>query len=179
MAEQTLSLLEKVAFLKSVDILSQIPTEALAQMAETGREMHYDAGDSIFREGEPNQGAFLVVDGLVEIRRGRALDSVRGPGLGFGELALAEGEPHAFSAIAIKHTHLLNLSNEDFFETMLEYPEVGLAMVRTMAKRVSELGQRVHDLEGQIAHLNAALSQAGVQAGQYQSGAYRRPEGLK
>jgi CRP/FNR family cyclic AMP-dependent transcriptional regulator len=177
--EQTLSLLEKVAFMKSVDILSQIPTEALAQMAETGRELHFEAGEVIFREGEPNRGAFLVVDGLVEIRKGRALDSVRGSGIGFGELALSEGEPHMFSAVAIRHTHVLNISNEDFFETMLEYPEVGLAMVRTFAKRVSELAQRVHDLEGQIAHLNAALGQAGVQAGQYQSGAYRRPEGLK
>jgi len=34
---------------------------------------------------------------LIEIRKGRALDGVRTPGEGFGELSLDEGEPHTFT----------------------------------------------------------------------------------
>jgi CRP/FNR family cyclic AMP-dependent transcriptional regulator len=177
--DETLSLMEKTAFLKSVEMLSSIPTEALAQLAARGKELHYDAGQVIFREGDVNRGVFLVIDGLVEIRKGRALDTVRGSGLGFGELALSEGEPHTTTAVATQHTHLLNLTNEEFFETMLDYPEVGLAMVRTLAMRLTELGARVHDLEGQVAHLNATLKRSGVEIPLYQSGTYTRPEGLE
>jgi len=174
--EETLSTLEKTAFLKSTETFASIPTEILAQLADRGRELRYDAGEVIFSEGDPNSGAYMVVDGLIELRKGRALDGVRGPGLGFGELSLAEGEPHTFTAVATQDTHLLNVSNEILFDTMLDYPEVGAGMVRSLGKRVSELAQRVHDLEGQIAHLAATLRSTGVEAPRYVSGAYRRPQ---
>lgn len=174
--DETLTLIEKTAFLKSTDMFSSIPTEVLAQLAARGREIHFDAGQTIFRQGDPSSGAYMVVEGLVEIRKGRALEGVRGPGLGFGELALAEGEPHTFTAVAVDHTHVLNVSNEVFFDTMLDYPEIGVGMVRALGKRISEQAQRLHDLEGQIAHLNATLRGAGVEAQPYASGAYRRPD---
>jgi CRP/FNR family cyclic AMP-dependent transcriptional regulator len=174
--EETLTLIEKTAFLKTTDLFATVPTEMLAQLAARAREMHFDAGQTIFREGDINSGAYLIVDGLVEIRKGRALDGVRGPGSGFGELALGEGEPHSFSAVANHHTHVLNVSNETLFDTMLDYPEVGVAMVRVLAKRVTEIAQRVHDLEGQVAHLAATLKRSGVETPAYVSGAYRRPE---
>lgn len=173
--EETLTLIEKTAFLKGLAMFARVPTEMLAQLAARTRELHFDAGQVIFREGEANRGLYMVVDGLVEIRKGRALDGVRGPGLGFGELALGEGEPHQSTAVATDHTHALNVPNEAFFETMLDFPEVGVAMVRVLAAHVIELGQRIHDLEGKIAHLNAALRQAGAEAPIYQSGAVRRP----
>jgi CRP-like cAMP-binding protein len=172
--EATLTILERTAFLKSTEVFASIPTDVLAQIAARGREMHFDAGQTIFREGEPDTGAHLVIEGLVEFRRGRALEGVRGSGMGFGELALAEGEPHTFSAVAAQHTHILTISNEIFFDTMLDYPEIGVAMVRILARRLSEMAQRVHDLEGQIAHLASTLSNAGVATPQYVSGNYPR-----
>jgi len=174
--EETLTLIEKTAFLKSVEMFASIPTEVLAQLAARAKETHFDHGAVIFRQGDVNTGVYFVVDGLVEIRKGRALEGVRSPGLGFGELALDEGEPHQFTAVATQHTHVLNVSNDTFFDTMLDYPEVGVAMVRVLAKRITDLGQRVHDLEGKIAHLNAALQSAGVEAPAYQSGGFRRPD---
>lgn len=174
--DETLTVIEKTAFLKSVDMFSHVPTEVLAQLATRATEIHFEAGKVVFREGESNRGVYMMVDGLVEIRKGRALEGVRGPGMGFGELALGEGEPHQFTAVAAIHSHVLNVSNETFFDTMLDYPEVGVSMVRILARQITELGQRVHDLEGKIAHLNAALKGAGVEVSAYQSGAFRRPD---
>lgn len=174
--QETLTLIEKTAILKTSALLRPVPTEVLAQLAARGREIHYDAGAVIFREGDPNQGVFLIVEGMVEVRKGRALDSMRHAGEGFGEMGLNEGEPHQFTAIASTHTHVLSVSNEDFFETVLDYPEVGLAMLRGFGKRMAELAQRIHHLEGQVAHLSAALNSAGVQPPLYQSGAYPRPD---
>ncbi|TMQ71330.1 MAG: cyclic nucleotide-binding domain-containing protein [Candidatus Eisenbacteria bacterium] len=173
--DEMLTIIERTAFLKGTEIFASIPTEVLAQLAGRGREIHFGAGETIFREGDPNSGAYMVVEGLVEIRKGRALDGVRTPGEGFGELSLMEGEPHNFTAVASEHTHVLNVSNEVLFDTILDYPEVGVGMVRSMGKRVTELVQRVHDLEGQIAHLAATLRSSGVEAPTYVSGAYRRP----
>ena len=173
---ETLTLIEKTAIMKASPLLKTVPTEALAQLAARGKEIHYDAGEVIFREGEANTGVYMIVEGLVEVRKGRALDSMRNENQGFGEIGLNEGEPHEFSAIAYTHTHVLNISNEDFFETILDYPEVGLAMLRGFAKRMAELAQRIHHLEGQVAHLSSTLKTAGVQPPSYQSGAYPRPD---
>jgi CRP/FNR family cyclic AMP-dependent transcriptional regulator len=174
--EETLTLMEKTAFLKTTDLFATVPTEMLAQVAARARELHFDAGQVIFRAGDVNSGAYLVVDGLVEMRKGRALDGVRGAGSGFGELALGEADPHTFTAVASNHTHVLNVSNEILFDTMLDYPEVGIAMVRVLAKRLADVAQRVHDLEGQVAHLAATLKSQGVEAPTYVSGIYKRPE---
>ncbi len=174
--EETLTVIERTAFLKGTEMFASIPTETLAQLAARAHEQHYEAGATLFNEGDPNSGAFMVVEGLVEIRKGRALDGVRTPGEGFGELGLAEGEPHTFTAIATEPSLVLNVSNETLFDTMLDYPEVGIGMVRAIGKRVSELALRVHDLEGQIAHLAATLRTQGVEAPTYISGAYRRPQ---
>jgi CRP-like cAMP-binding protein len=173
---ETLTLIEKTAILKTSGLLASLPTEALARLASRGREIHVDAGQIIFREGDPNRGGFLVVEGLVEIRKGRALVSMRQAGDSFGELALSEGEPHEFTATATDHTHVLNISNEDLFDTILDYPEVGLDLLRSFARRLTELAQRIHHLEGHVAHLSASLKSAGVQPGTYQSGAYARPD---
>ena len=72
--EDTLTIIERTAFLKGTEMFASIPTETLAQLAGRGRELHFDAGATIFREGEPNSGAYMVVEGLIEIRKGRALD---------------------------------------------------------------------------------------------------------
>ena len=174
--EPALTILERTAFLKTTEVFASIPTDVLAQIAAHGRELHFDTGQTIFRQGEPNTGVYIVVEGLVEFRKGRALEGIRRSGLGFGELALGEGEPHTFTAVAAEHTHVLNISNDVFFDAMLDNPEIGVAMVRMMAKRLSEAAQRVHDLEGQIAHLAATLRQAGVETPQYVSGDYPRIE---
>lgn len=174
--EETLTLIEKTAFLRGVELFTGVPSETLAQLADRTRELRFEAGQVIFREGEANRGVYMVVDGLVEIRKGRALDGVRGPGFGFGELALGEGEPHQITAVATLPTHVLNVSSDAFFETMIDFPEVAVAMVRVLAAQLGEMAQRLHDLEGKIAHLNAALKDAGAEAPMYQSGAFRRPD---
>ena len=114
--EDTLTVIEKTAFLKGTELFASIPTEVLAQLAARGRELHFDAGQTIF----------------------------------------VEGEPHTFSAVATQHTHVLNVSNDVLFDTIIDYPEVGVGMVRALSKRVSELAQRVHDLEDEIAQPAAA-----------------------
>ena len=167
---------ETLTLLKGIELFAGVPTELLGQLAGRTIEQRFEAGKMIFREGTPNTGLYMVVEGLVEVRRGRALDSVSGPGVGFGEMSLAEGEPHKTTTTATIDTHVLNVSSEAFFETMVDAPELAIAVTRYLAAHIAEQAQRIHDLEGKIAHLNAALKDAGAEAPIYQSGAFRRPD---
>src|SRR2546422_3080524 len=159
----TLTLVERTAFLKSMRMLSSIPLEALAELAGRAREIHCAPGDVVFREGDPNRGTFFVVDGLLEQRRGRALLAVFRPGSAIGELWLEEGEPHESRLVALQPSHLLNIDREDVREGVLEYPEFGAALVQALARRIHELNGRVLELERTIALLHGRLTEAGIE----------------
>jgi CRP-like cAMP-binding protein len=161
--DETLTLIEKTAFLSSLPVLASVPTEALAQLAAQTREEHYDAGATLFREGEPNSGAYLVVDGMIELRKGRALVRMLGPGQTFGELFSREGAPHAYSAAATRHSHVLNITLENVFDAMLDYPEFGVGMVRVIAKRNYELIERMLELETMLGRFHDQLKKAGIE----------------
>lgn len=161
--EATLTLIEKTAYLKNSNILSAMPIEGLAQLAAHAREIHLEEGEFAYRQGDLNRGVFHVVDGLVEVGQDSAIHTLRTGGEGFGELSLAEGETHHTFARALTHTHVLNVSNEEMFETILDFPEVGLALLRFMSVRVIETGRRVVYLEEQIAKLNRILRSHGIE----------------
>ena len=87
--EETLTLIEKTAFLRSIPLLASIPTEPLAELAGRAREIHSDAGEVLFQEGDPDRGTYVVIDGLLQLRRGRSVVRVLKSGMAFGELWLA------------------------------------------------------------------------------------------
>jgi len=160
--EETLTLIEKTAFLKGIPVMSSIPTEALADLAARAREIHCDAGQVLFEEGDEDRGAFLVVDGTLEQRKGRALVRVVKSGGAVGELWLEAGETHHYTLVATDHTHVLNVTREDVVEAMHDFPEFGVAMVRGFAKTVHELTGRVLELENLVARIHASLRASGL-----------------
>jgi CRP-like cAMP-binding protein len=162
-SEPLLTLVEKTAFLKSVPVLSAIPTEPLAELASRAREVVADPGEVLFRVGDPNQGAYLVLQGMLQLRRGDAVVRVLGAGMAFGELWRSDGAPHEYEMIAIETTHALNFTSDDVFEAMHEYPEFGVAMVQAFALRVHEVTSRVLDLENVIARLTEELHRHGIE----------------
>ena len=62
-----LSTVEKVLFLKSIDLFSQIPGEDLAAIALISSEESRDQADGIFAEGESGDALYLVIDGKVRV----------------------------------------------------------------------------------------------------------------
>ena len=161
--DETLTLIEKTAFLKSVDLLTSIPTEALAELAARAQEIHCDPGDVLFGEGDSNRGTFLVVDGLIEIRKGSALIRMLRERMVFGELFLDHDEPHQYTAIASQHSHVLNLQSHDVVDGMLDFPEFGVAVARSLALRINQLTARVLELEKLLDRFHSALREAGLE----------------
>lgn len=164
--QETLTLIEKTAFLSTLPVLASVPTEALAQLGSQAREIHFDAGDALFSEGDPNTGVVLVVDGLIELRKGRALVRMLGTGQTFGELFARDGEGHVYTAVATQHTHILKISLDNVFDAMLDFPEFAVGMVRGLAIRNDELIRRLLGLEEMLGRFHAQLRAAGIEPGE-------------
>jgi len=61
---------EKVLFLKSIDLFRGLPGEELAQIAEIAEEVPVDAEGHVFSEGDPGDSLYIVVEGKVRVFRG-------------------------------------------------------------------------------------------------------------
>ena len=131
-----LSTVEKVLFLKSIDLFSQIPGEDLAQVALIATEEAREQGEEIFAEGEAGDALYLVLDGKVRVHRGDRQIAELGERECFGEMAILDASPRSATVTAVKDTNLIKISREDFQEIMAEKPEIALGIIKVLSHRL-------------------------------------------
>ncbi|MEI8092657.1 MAG: cyclic nucleotide-binding domain-containing protein [Spirochaetales bacterium] len=101
----------------------------------------FQAGDVIFREGEPGENMYIVLDGEVEILKqagggsSKVLATV-GKGAFFGEMALIEDRPRSASAVATTEGRLLVMSDALLDSYIVTNPEFAAKMIRNLAQRL-------------------------------------------
>lgn len=155
----TMTLIEKTVFLKSLDVLAEVPTEALAQLAARAVEVRRAGGDVLFREGDEDQGLFMVAEGELELRKAGLVVRRLTEGMTHGELFLGEGqESHQYTAVARRDALLLNLPRGEVMDALLEYPEIGVAMVKELSQRLHKVTQRLIDVEAELKQRGSAAA---------------------
>lgn len=65
-----LTTVEKVIFLKDIDIFEFTSTEDLAHIAAITDEVEFQAKETIFEEGEISDAMYMVIEGKVRLTRG-------------------------------------------------------------------------------------------------------------
>src|SRR5579872_3528413 len=99
-----LSTVEKVLFLKSIYLFSQIPGEDLAQVALISTEETREMNDEVFTEGEFGDALYLVLDGKVRVHRQDRVIAELGERECFGEMALLDAAPRSATVTALADT---------------------------------------------------------------------------
>ncbi len=133
-----ISTVEKVLFLKSIDLFSQIPGEDLAQVALISTEESRDAGDEIFAEGEAGDALYLVLDGRVRVHKADRMIAELGERECFGEMALLDAAPRSATVTTLTDVRLLRISREDFQEIMSEKPEIAAGIIKVLVRRLRD-----------------------------------------
>jgi CRP/FNR family transcriptional regulator, cyclic AMP receptor protein len=131
-----LSTVEKVLFLKSIDLFSQIPGEDLAQVALIATEETREQGEEIFAEGEAGDALYLVLDGRVRVHRQEKVIAELGERECFGEMAILDAAPRSATVTALDDSRLLKISREDFQEIMSEKPEIAIGIIKVLSGRL-------------------------------------------
>lgn len=131
-----ISTVEKVLFLKSIDLFSQIPGEDLSQIAQITDEVRFEEGDEIFHEGDPGDTLYFVIDGRVRVHRGPIELAVLGERQVFGEMALLDSEPRSASVSAISDVTLLKITRDDFNEILVEKAEIAQGVIKVLTRRL-------------------------------------------
>ncbi len=134
-----ISTVEKVLFLKSIDLFSQIPGEDLAQIAQITDEVHFEEGDELFREGDPGDTLYFVIEGEVRVSKGGNELALLGERQVFGEMALLDSEPRSASIVSLSRLTLLRIARDDFNEILAEKTEIAQGVIKVLTRRLRHM----------------------------------------
>jgi CRP-like cAMP-binding protein len=133
--ETHLSTIEKILFLKSVDIFAHTTIEELGRIATLTQEVRFKAGETIFREGEPVEALYLVLKGRVMVEKSGVKIREIGEKETFATVAALDLEPAAHTVKALEPLHALKLNALDFHEILAQ----DYALVRSVFRVLSRL----------------------------------------
>lgn len=129
----SLTIVDKARLLRGVPLLSEIPTEVLADLATLATVQRIDDDTRLFGEGDPADAFYVVIEGGISgARNGRRVFRV-GPGHEVGALAVLDDGPRAFSARAERASMLLRVGAEDFLYLLEQYPALARGVIRHLS----------------------------------------------
>lgn len=133
--KMAMTTLEKVLFLKSIPLFTNIPGETLAQVAPIAHEVRHAEGDTFIRAGESGDCLYVVVDGEVEVWSAEETIAEVGSRAIIGELAVLTDRPRNADCIAGSDLLMLRIGKEDFWELLEEHPELSTGILRQVIDR--------------------------------------------
>jgi len=140
--ENNLTTIEKVIFLKSVDIFEHATIEQLGRIAGLTEEVHFEPGEIIFNEGEPGDSFYLLLSGRVFIERNsNALRQMKEKEA-FGTLEVLDFHPRATTAKAADQVRALKLNGQEFHDLLsldIEMVEAVFRMLCGLVRRILTL----------------------------------------
>jgi CRP/FNR family transcriptional regulator, cyclic AMP receptor protein len=137
--------------LTRVPIFSGLSEAELAFLAQRTVPRRFSAGETIFAEGEPCTGLYVVESGHVRIFKSSAggrehVLAIEGPGSSVAELPVFDGGNYPASVTAIDDATLLFLSKQDFQSLCLAHPQVSLKVLRVVGGRLRRLVGIIEEL---------------------------------
>ena len=113
---------------------------------EAGNEaelLRVEAGKIIFREGDPGDAVYVVLDGRVELHvNGQLVETVE-PGGVLGEMALIEQAPRVATATARTACDLQPISEARFMSMIQQTPHFALQIMKVIASRLRAMNARL------------------------------------
>lgn len=124
--------------LRSVPLFSGLGDDGLARVLAAASTHEVPAGHVLIQPDQAGAGLFVVEEGTVAVERPGGRREL-GPGEFVGELALLyEGAGHAVRVQASTPVRVLALAREDVMALVEQEPQVALAMLRVLARRLWE-----------------------------------------
>lgn len=148
-------------FLKSVPIFSELEAERLQQISRLGSRKFYKRDSVILREDETGSALFVIIFGKVKISRSsedgkEVILTILNESDFFGEMAILDGLNRSATVTALDDTELFLIQRTDFLNLLYENPEVAIALLHELTRRLRATDLRIkslslRDAEGKVA----------------------------
>ena len=129
-----------VAKLRTIPIFADLDNEALARVGAVVTEFEAPAGHVLTQTGQEGSGMFILEEGIVSVELPRSGNVMLGPGEFFGELAiLAPGLARTARVQASTAVRCLAVARRDFSAILEAEPDIAVAMLPVLARRIASL----------------------------------------
>jgi GNAT superfamily N-acetyltransferase len=144
---RTQAVLPRIAAeLEKLLIVQRLSDDQARRLASSLSIAHFAPGEHLFREGDPAEALYLLLEGAVEVRgsSGALLGRVTAGGT-VGERAMLSESSHGASVSTPTGTVVGVLSREDFRELTARRPDIAVILYRNLA---IELGAKLRKVDG-------------------------------
>jgi MFS family permease len=135
---------EELALLRGVPLLDALPLPALETVARELDHVRVPEGADVFRQGDPGDRFYVVVEGTaLVVGDGRAVATL-GPGDSFGEIALLRRVPRTATVSAVGELRLESLRGDRFLALMTGSPRGRAATSAHVDEMLDRFAPRPH-----------------------------------
>lgn len=142
----TVSIMDRVLFLRRVRLFADLAPSDLKQIAEVATENAYPEREVIAEQGETGDDMHIVVSGEIRvlISSGTQRHEVarRRVGEYVGEMAIISEEPRMASLVSSGDVRTLSIDRKRFQRILRDRPEASLAVMQALCERLKEAHSR-------------------------------------
>jgi CRP/FNR family cyclic AMP-dependent transcriptional regulator len=122
--------------LGSVPLFSGLEKKDLEEIAGIGKEVTFEAGRTILKQGEPGIGFLLILEGKAEVRRKGKVVAILGPGGFFGEMSVIDDSPRSADVVAIEPTRCFGVTAWSFTPMLRSNPSIAIGIITELVRRL-------------------------------------------
>jgi CRP-like cAMP-binding protein len=140
----------------------------LKKIVNIGTRKVFEKNDVILLEEDAGTALFIILKGKVKITRssidGReVILNILSDSDFFGEMAILDGLNRSATVIAIENSELFLIQRNDFLNLLKERPEVSIALLQELTKRLRSANMKIKalslkDAEGKVASVILQLA---------------------
>ncbi|MDZ7291095.1 MAG: cyclic nucleotide-binding domain-containing protein [candidate division KSB1 bacterium] len=150
--------------LRLVPLFANMSDGELREFEKLIHRRTFKANETIFWEGEPGVGMYIIQRGTVAIFKhapgeGREELATLRNGEFFGELALLDESPRSATAVAKEPSDIIGLFRPDLFELLERKPRLGNKFLFQLALII---GDRLKNTNVEMQALRAQLDKSGI-----------------
>jgi signal-transduction protein with cAMP-binding, CBS, and nucleotidyltransferase domain len=134
-----LTAVQRVLILQAADLLNDVGPRHLLGLAHAAREVEIFKGDTIYKEDDPADALYMVVEGRVRLSTGDRTTSEVGPGEAFGTWSLVDDSARGHRAECTEDGLTLALHRDEFYDVAAGDLALLQEVVRALAKRLRAL----------------------------------------
>lgn len=150
----TYMLKDEVQTLRQIPLFAGVAPAKLKLLAFASDRVSYRTGETLFRQGDPGDAAYVILEGradiLAEAEAGQIKIAVLEDNAIVGEIAILCDVSRTATVRAAAPLEALRIRKDDFLKLLADYPDMMFEILRSLAQRLARTTSELTEVRAQI-----------------------------
>jgi len=149
---------DEVQTLRQIPIFAGVAPAKLKLLAFASDRVSYRTGETLFRQGDPGDAAYVILEGradiLAEADAGQIKIAELEDNAIVGEIAILCDVSRTATVRAAAPLEALRIRKDDFLKLLADYPDMMFEILRSLAQRLTRTTSELTEARAQIKNAN-------------------------